>query len=449
MTDELNSQEAPEVEPQEAPGRATIDVETRIGADAASGKNAFISWGARSDVGLVRPHNEDSYLLQAPLFVVSDGMGGHAAGEVASSIAVETIGEQSPTSADDTLLGVAVEAANHAIIEAGENGKGSPGMGCTASAVYIEGSQMAVAHVGDSRVYLLRGGSLVRVTHDHSYVEELVDAGQITADEARTHPSRSVVTRALGSDPDMYADHFTLEVQNGDRIILCSDGLSGMLPDNRIEALAVSSALPQAAADNLVSESLVAGGSDNVTVVVVDILNDGIAQAHRKKILRKALIIFAILVALVAAAVVGFLVFINNEFYLADNNGYVAIYQGVPDEIFGVPLSHLLESTSVEVSDLPKDTQNKLEAGISCASEEQARETVESYRDQIDAELEHAKQTIEDISSESGQEQGAQGVEALPEGSETEQTDEDSDSGQPPQPSVPPASTSLGSEGGD
>ena len=104
---------------------------------------------------------------------------------------------------------------------------------------------MAVAHVGDSRIYLLHHGTLVRITHDHSYVEELIDSGQITADEARTHPSRSVVTRALGSDPDMYADHFSLEVSDGDRIILCSDGLSGMVPDDEIESIAVSNVTPQ------------------------------------------------------------------------------------------------------------------------------------------------------------------------------------------------------------
>ena len=187
-------------EPANAPGRVAVPVEGREGSDAASGSNAFISWGARSDVGLVRGHNEDSFLLRTPLFAVCDGMGGHAAGEVASSIAVETIGEKAPATADDVQLGAAVEAANVAVIKGAEEGRGKPGMGCTASAVIIEGNKMSVAHVGDSRVYLLHHGTLVRITHDHSFVEELVDAGEITADEARVHPSRSVITRALGSD---------------------------------------------------------------------------------------------------------------------------------------------------------------------------------------------------------------------------------------------------------
>ena len=449
MSDALDIPGTLELEPQEAPGRPAIDVENRVGADSASGKNAFISWGARSDVGLVRGHNEDSFLLRTPLFAVCDGMGGHAAGEVASSIAVETIGEKAPSSADDTLLGAAVEAANHAIIEAGEQGKGSPGMGCTASAVLIEGNQMAVAHVGDSRVYLLRNGSLVRVTHDHSYVEELVDAGQITADEARTHPSRSVVTRALGSDPDMYADHFTLEVQNGDRIIVCSDGLSGMITDREIESLAVSSALPQSAADNLVSAALLAGGADNVTVIVVDVLNDGAAKAHRRQILRKALIVAAFIVGMLALALVGFFIFVNGEYYLADNGGKVAIYQGMPEDFLGLPLSHLLETTSVEVDDLPKTVQGQLETGIAFASEQLAREAVESYRDQIDAELERAEQTMIDISTETGVEQGQDGIGAPPEGSSVDEGGNPVEGSESGQSMVPPASTSLGSEGGE
>ena len=292
------------LEPTNAPGRAEMPVEGRAGADAVSGANEFIAWGARSDVGLVRGHNEDSFLLQAPLFVVSDGMGGHAAGEIASSITVETIGGRAPATADDVLLGAAVEAANLAVMRGAEEGIGKPGMGCTATAVLIEKNKMAVAHVGDSRVYVLRHGTLVRVTHDHSYVEELVDSGQITADEARTHPSRSIITRALGSDADMYADHFSLEVNDGDRIILCSDGLSSMISDSEIEDVAVKSSTAQMCTDNLVDAALAAGGADNVSVVVVDVVDDGrlkqVVRTHRRNIA----IALGALVALVLAAAI-------------------------------------------------------------------------------------------------------------------------------------------------
>ena len=250
--------------------------EERIDTDSTydAGTTANLMWGARSDVGCVRTHNEDSYLVQSPLFCVSDGMGGHAAGEVASSIAVETIAKHAPTAADPTLLARAVESANTAIIEAAAEGVGRPGMGCTATVAYIEGTQLAIAHVGDSRAYLVHEGTLIRVTRDHSYVEELVDAGEITADEARVHPNRSVITRALGSDPAMYADHFQLNIEEGDRLILCSDGLSSMISDGEIETIANQSPTAQICVDNLVDAALAAGGSDNVTVLVVDVVDD-------------------------------------------------------------------------------------------------------------------------------------------------------------------------------
>ena len=399
----LEAQMTPPQEPANAPGRAEIPVDGRVGADAVSGSNEFISWGARSDVGLVRGHNEDSFLLRTPLFMVSDGMGGHAAGEVASSIAVETVGEQAPGTADDVLLGAAVEAANMAVIEASEQGIGKPGMGCTATAVLIEKNKMAVAHVGDSRIYVLRHGTLVRVTHDHSYVEELVDSGQITADEARTHPSRSIITRALGSDPDMYADHFTLEVNTGDRLILCSDGLSGMIPDSEIESLAVSSATPQQAADNLVAAALTAGGADNVTVVVVDVLNDGLAAEARKRLARGAAFVTGVIAAMLAVVALIFFAFIRSEWYLAANGDTVAIYRGINGSFLGIPLNELVGTSAVEVSDLPAAIQDQLKAGIRVQNEDAAFETIDSYHRQIDAEAERAAQIAEEATAGSSQ----------------------------------------------
>ena len=400
-------------EPVNAPGRAEMPVEGRAGADAVSGANEFISWGARSDVGLVRGHNEDSFLLRAPLFVVSDGMGGHAAGEVASSIAVETVGELAPGTADDVLLGAAVEAANKAVIRGAEEGIGKPGMGCTATSVLIEKNHVAVAHVGDSRVYLLHQGTLVRITHDHSYVEELVDSGQITADEARTHPSRSIITRALGSDPDMYADHFTLEVNTGDRLILCSDGLSGMIPDSEIESLAVSSATPQQAADNLVAAALTAGGADNVTVVVVDVLNDGLAAEARKRLARGAAFVTGVIAAMLAVVALISFAFIRSEWYLAANGDTVAIYRGINGSFLGIPLNELVGTSAVEVSDLPAAIQDQLKAGIRVQNEDAAFETIDSYHRQIDAEAERAAQIAEEATAGSSQDgeaaDGAQG----------------------------------------
>ncbi|WP_229771931.1 Stp1/IreP family PP2C-type Ser/Thr phosphatase [Olsenella porci] len=385
----------PQEEPVNSPGHDTIPVENREGAETRNGQTERLSWGARTDIGLVRGHNEDSFLVQPPLFAVCDGMGGHAAGEVASSIAVQTIGAQAPIHADDILLGAAVEAANAAVIEGAATGKGKPGMGCTASCVLIENNKMAIAHVGDSRIYLLHHGTLVRLTHDHSYVEELVDAGEITADEARVHPSRSIITRALGSDPDMYADHFTLDVSTGDRLIVCSDGLSSMVEDSEIEAIAVSSVTPQSAADNLTSAALSAGGHDNITVIVVDVSDDGAIEAHRtmrKRLIRRLLIFGG---CLLAAMIAAGLVFVNSSWYLANNEGTVGIYQGITGSFMGIPLSHLEETTSVQISDLPDATQQSLIGGLRVGSEEEAKKTVESYRDQIDADKSSAAVTAD------------------------------------------------------
>lgn len=397
-SEELNNTSAQE--PANAPGRAEMAVEGRAGADVVQGASATLAWGSRSDVGLVRGHNEDSFLVQAPLFAVCDGMGGHAAGEVASSIAVSTIAEKAPAGADDVLLGVAVEAANTAVMLGAEQGVGKPGMGCTASCCLIEEGRMAIAHVGDSRIYLLRHGSLVRVTHDHSYVEELVDSGQITADEARTHPSRSIITRALGSDPDMYADHFSLEVSNGDRVILCSDGLSSMIADSQIEALAVSSATPQQAADNLVAAALTAGGLDNVTVVVVDVVDDGTAEKSRRKLAKRAFGVTATLVGVLLATVLVCLAFIRGEWYLSVNGDTVGIYQGINANVLGIPLGNLVETSAVAVADLPASVQDQLEQGIRVANEQAGRDTLDAYRVQIDADKTAAASVADEAKSE-------------------------------------------------
>ena len=360
----------------------------RIETDSTydAGTTTQLMWGARSDVGCVRPHNEDSYLVQSPLFCVCDGMGGHAAGEVASSIAVETIAKTAPQSADAARLAAAVEAANAAVIEAALNGLGKPGMGCTATCAYIENDTLAIAHVGDSRAYLLHEGTLIRVTRDHSYVEELVDAGEITADEARVHPNRSVITRALGSDPAMYADHFTLHIEEGDRLILCSDGLSSMIPDSDIENIATQSSTAQICVDNLVDAALAAGGHDNVTVVVVDLVDDGVVR-EAKRVRRRNVTIAAVL-ALVFVLAAGIWAYtgVTGSYYLGTYHGNVAVWRGLPGKTLGFKLHWLESETSIKLSDLPEDTQNRLKAGIPQTSVDDAQDTISKYRHQIDDE---------------------------------------------------------------
>jgi protein phosphatase len=371
--------------PTVSPGHDTIELETREGSEATSGQTARLSWGVRSDVGLVRDHNEDSYLVKAPLFAVCDGMGGHAAGEVASSIAVETLSAEAPLDADDVLLGAAVEAANTAVMEGARTGKGKPGMGSTCSCIVISDDKVAIAHVGDSRLYLLHAGTLVRLTHDHSYVEELVDAGEITADEARVHPSRSVITRALGSDPAMYADHFTLNIATGDRLILCSDGLSSMVEDSEIESIAVSSVTPQMAADSLASAALAAGGYDNVTIVVVDVLDDGLEAERIKRHRIRAIRVFGVIVAFALVLAGLFALYVRHSWYLGVRNGNVAVYNGINLDLMGRHLSQATYTSHLDIDDvLDQTTRDRLrDEGIVVSNEQAARDMIAQWRAEI------------------------------------------------------------------
>jgi PPM family protein phosphatase len=229
------------------------------------------SHGAATSVGRVRKVNEDSFLAIPPLFVVADGMGGHGAGNVASRIAIEEMtacAALRPLFAEAVLT--ALEHANRHIIERDEANR----MGTTATGLAgletAGGDHLMVFNIGDSRVYRLSGGRLEQITVDHSEVQELVLAGVITPEQARTHPRRNIVTRALGSDPVLHADHWLLPATGGDRYLVCSDGLFGEVPDDGIRAL-LGAGTPQQAADALVSAANDAGGHDNVTAVVVDI----------------------------------------------------------------------------------------------------------------------------------------------------------------------------------
>ena len=349
---------------------------------AAKGTGA-LAWGARTDVGLVRAHNEDSFVIRFPLFAVADGMGGHEGGEVASTIAVTALADAAPSLPDDALLGAAIESANAAVIDGAVRGVGRPGMGTTCTAVVIDGTRMAVGHVGDSRCYLLHAGKLVRVTHDHSYVEELVVAGEITPEEARIHPNRSIITRALGSDPNMKADHFMVDVSHGDRVLLCSDGLSSMVTDDVIEEAMVCSPAPQTCADSLVDLALKAGGHDNVTCVVVDVKDDGVASRALKAHLRNIGMFLAALVVVLLVTWAALSAVSQRYWYVADSNGYVALYRGIPGLPSQLGLSKLVETSSVRSDLLSDAVEQRLASGITFGSEGEARGAIASYQDQV------------------------------------------------------------------
>lgn len=239
--------------------------------------------GAATDVGLVRSNNQDQLLVADPLYAVADGMGGAAAGEVASALAVEALeqefnGEGRPTRPTPDLLITAAQAANRAVWEEAEANPEMRGMGTTLVALaLVEGPQLAVVNIGDSRLYNLRGGVLRQVTYDHNLVAEMVAEGRISKEEAEVHPRRNIMTRALGVEPEVPIDLFLEEPLPGDRYLLCSDGLPRELSDDMIAALLRRLADPADAAKQLVEEAKARGGNDNITVVVVDVAETGTA----------------------------------------------------------------------------------------------------------------------------------------------------------------------------
>src|SRR6266540_4291219 len=225
--------------------------------------------GAATDVGRARGRNEDSYLAVPPLYAVADGMGGHRGGNVASSVAMEVL---SAIAGDGDWQNLAeqVRRANHAILERARGDRSLQGMGTTITATYLEGNRVHLAQVGDSRAYLLRGGELKALTEDHTLVHDLVKRGQITEAEAEHHPQKSILTRALGVDEPVDVDEYTEEVVEGDRILLCSDGLWGMVPHDALKAVLEQVPDPQEASERLVDMANAAGGVDNITVVIME-----------------------------------------------------------------------------------------------------------------------------------------------------------------------------------
>ena len=230
--------------------------------------------GAKSDVGRGRAANEDAFLIDDDrrLYAVADGMGGHRAGEVASATAIESLRNAFNTG---RRLDEAVEEANAAVFAKASANLNMRGMGTTLTAATIVDDRTALlGHVGDSRAYLMRDGGVTRVTADHSLVEQLVREGRISPEEAANHPQRAIITRALGIDADVDVDTYRIDLRPGDRLLLCSDGLTNMVSDDGIAGALRRHSDPQRAAEALVDMANEAGGDDNITVVVLDALDD-------------------------------------------------------------------------------------------------------------------------------------------------------------------------------
>jgi protein phosphatase len=312
-----------------------------------------LKWGASTDVGMVRQQNEDSYLAEENLYVVADGMGGHNAGEVASALAVTTLKAGARSGIDSVeRFRELVQQANTAIYTASLDDSTQSGMGTTLTALSIvagEEPRVLVANVGDARTYLWRNGALTRLSVDHSYVQELVNEGIITPEEARVHPRRNIVTRALGIDRSVVVDVFSHLVRTGDRIVLCSDGLVDEVSDADIAVVLGQHSDPQDTAEALVMVANTAGGRDNTTVIVVDVLDDisepvvlptpdnttpmealapmQLAPAKKSKV--GMVLFWSALVAIVFSAITVIGVYGRSGYFIGfDSNDQVAIYRG-------------------------------------------------------------------------------------------------------------------------
>jgi serine/threonine protein phosphatase PrpC len=225
---------------------------------------------AATDTGRQRRANEDSMLTRSPLFVVADGMGGAQAGEVASRLAVESFHEGlDPAAGPEAELAVHAQAANARIHELSQSDPDHAGMGTTLTAVYVGEEEVAIANVGDSRAYCLRAGDLLRLTDDHSLVDELIRQGKLTPEEAEDHPQRSIITRALGPEPTVEVDTRSYRARPGDVYMLCSDGLTTMVPEPKLAEVLLSHSRLRDAGEALIATANDAGGRDNITVILV------------------------------------------------------------------------------------------------------------------------------------------------------------------------------------
>ena len=347
----------------------------------------FPEYGSRTDVGLVRDHNEDSLTVAPPVFAVADGMGGHAAGEVASEIAIQTLVENAPDTADGDALARAVVEANRAVIRAAVDGRGKQGMGTTMTAAVVDGVRLVVAQVGDSRAYLLHHGNLQRITRDHSLVADMVEAGEITEEQARVHPQRSVITRALGSDPRTLPDIYEMTLESGDRLLLW------MIEDDVIQSVLVRRCDPQLCANILVNEAIKAGGYDNVTAVVIDVKGDEETRVKKARFRsRTGAIIGALaLLAVLAATAFGSYAYLNHVAFLTvDSNNEIVVNRGLPGEVFGIQTYTLDHKTGVKTNDLdlPQNTIDRLteNGGMRVDSVADADSLVSTWKSQATSE---------------------------------------------------------------
>jgi PPM family protein phosphatase len=380
-----------------------------------------------TDTGRRRRHNEDAFVAEPPLFAVADGMGGAQAGELASSLAAAALKDsQAPGGGGEGRVDELIQQANRRVYERQSQDAAASGMGTTMTVALVEDGRVAFGHVGDSRAYLIRGGALEQLTEDHSLVAELVRSGKLSPEEAEGHPQRSVITRALGTDPDVDVDTFSVETKPGDLFLICSDGLTSMVDDETIlEEVARNRHDLKSAAKALVRAANKGGGEDNITVVFFEIggeddleqtvtlpprddgadagtdaeatldeldrvpaiqTADGDGRRREPRGPGRRLLVAALTLTLLVGAS-GFVVWglWRSHFVGSEADGHVAVYQGVPWNIVGNV--HLYRATYVSpllAAQLSQAERRKL-FDHSLRSEGSALAAVRAYEEQIGA----------------------------------------------------------------
>jgi PPM family protein phosphatase len=350
-----------------------------------------IEVGVASDIGQVREGNEDSYVVDAPLYAVADGMGGHRGGEVASSLALETI--EAMFRADDGTLADQLRAANRAVHERSLHDRQVSGMGTTVTAVVVEDATALLAHVGDSRAYLLRAGDLRQITADHTLVARMVTAGEISRQEADVHPQRNVLTRSIGTEASVKVDEDHLALLDDDRLLLCSDGLTDMLSEDQIEAIMEAEPDPQRAADRLVKAANRAGGVDNITALVLHAhAEDGDASAtptppSRRPDARRLIVGVLVSLVAVAAALFAARAYVDRQWYVGESEGRVAVFRGIPAHPLGITLADVDTQTEIPADEVSTiEVYRDLPDGISAESRADAFAIVEQMRADLESE---------------------------------------------------------------
>jgi protein phosphatase len=386
-----------------------------------------IRYAVRSDLGLVRSNNEDSVYAGPRLLAIADGMGGHAAGEVASKLVIgvmESLVEDRRFPDLPGQLRDAVLEANTQIAVAVQKNSELDGMGTTLTALRFVGSQVGLVHVGDSRAYLLRGDLLSQITHDDTYVQYLVDSGKITPDEAKDHPRKSVILRAL-LGAEVEPDVSVREARPGDRYLLCTDGLTDVVSAETIgETLHIPD--PQEAADRLVELALRGGGPDNVTVIVADVVETGAgvaaddvpviagalidesaadapgdhspaeraarigrpdpAQAAppepRKRRRWRTPLIIAVILAVIIGGLAGAYALTQTYYFVGKDGAEVAIFRGVDTQIGPLKFFDVYRNTNLLIADLNPSVRSQVSDGINASSEKDAEKIVQNLQGQ-------------------------------------------------------------------